>query len=294
MRGYNPRVNPLSQTNTRLFAMTKEANRRKKKTKKEDIFDFAENSTTHGVAYLLERDVHSWSRVLWFCIVVSLFALAVFMIMSLYQSWQDGPITTTVDNPAVPISEVEYPAITICGMGTIKDILGKAYTQQLRDHLVAKGTDLSSFDSDISYSLNYLYKFGWENQAELYGKKMELSPDYLAQFMNSKSPGELLKSGIVTRRSIADGLNQECQTGKRLRKCYMDATYDGKSDLCYIYSEKNMTAYEAQSSCRQNLMELFVPTSDNHLSSLATIIQQGTHSKLIEFKNFLIHFSYQS
>jgi hypothetical protein len=32
-----------------------------------------------------------------------------------YYNWQDDPIITTVSTTALPINNLEYPAITICG-----------------------------------------------------------------------------------------------------------------------------------------------------------------------------------
>ena len=41
------------------------------------------------------------------------------------RAWDDNPILTTVSTTALPIHELEYPAITICGQGMASETLDK-------------------------------------------------------------------------------------------------------------------------------------------------------------------------
>ena len=116
----------------------KEPKSKKRTRVKESIADYAENSTTHGISYVFERDVHYWSRLAWLITVIALVTLAIVMITSLYNAWMSSPITTTVDDPAVPIDKIDYPAITICGVGRLADLAEIAYSQQMREYLLSK------------------------------------------------------------------------------------------------------------------------------------------------------------
>jgi len=39
----------------------------------------------------------------------------------LYADWQEKPILTTVTSTAIPVSEVSFPAVTICSKGQSKE-----------------------------------------------------------------------------------------------------------------------------------------------------------------------------
>ena len=39
-----------------------------------------------------------------------------------YNDWQDNPVLTSVSTTAMPIAEIAFPAITICGQGSIAEV----------------------------------------------------------------------------------------------------------------------------------------------------------------------------
>ena len=39
-----------------------------------------------------------------------------------YNDWQDNPVLTTVQTTGMPISKIDFPAITICSQGTINEV----------------------------------------------------------------------------------------------------------------------------------------------------------------------------
>ena len=45
-----------------------------------------------------------------------------FLFKKAYNDWQDNPVLTTVSTTAMPISEIEFPAITICGQGSVSEV----------------------------------------------------------------------------------------------------------------------------------------------------------------------------
>ena len=45
------------------------------------------------------------------------------MIFQAYVEWQDNPVLTSVQTTGLPISEIEFPAITICGQGSIYEVI---------------------------------------------------------------------------------------------------------------------------------------------------------------------------
>ena len=244
-------------------------NKRKKKEREDEtLLDFAENSTTHGLAYVFERNVHYWSRLVWLLTVIALFVLAIVMIMSLFNSWKASPITTTIDDPAVPIEEIKFPAITLCGMGTVNDLVDLAYSKQLRDLLISKGIDVSAYDERSTESSTYSRDFGFQYQEELYGILEGREPSYLAELMMTLSPNEYLKSNILS------GESPLCSKAA-IDKCSKPATYDESSDLCYSDGRKVQTVWEAHDTCIKQLSESFSPQKNENLESLADLIKQG-------------------
>ncbi len=93
------------------------------KLEKEDVLDFAEHSTTHGISYAFERDVRPVSRLSWLVTCVGLFALATYLIAVQYHDWQARPVLTTIGTTGHPVTQVEFPTVTICSQGIADDII---------------------------------------------------------------------------------------------------------------------------------------------------------------------------
>ena len=252
---------------------THASSRRKRLRQNETLSDFAENSTTHGIFYVFERDVHYWSRLVWLLTVLALFILAIVMIKSLYGHWRDNPITTTIEDPAVPIEEIEFPAITLCGIGTVTELATIAYIKQIREFLAAKGEDLSAFDEETTDTKQYEEAFG-DVIEEMYGD-LGREPYFLAELLSTQRPNEFLKVQVLK------GLKPLCTAESITQKCLAPAVYDKNSDLCYMDGRETAIARDANDHCRAQLMETFIPVSDEQLSNLALLIKKGKCSSYI-------------
>ena len=71
-------------------------------------------ATVHGVFYAFSKDIPPLPRLIWFCLVIVGLFYALLMSIKAYESWENNPIITTLEDTNYPISEVNYPAITIC------------------------------------------------------------------------------------------------------------------------------------------------------------------------------------
>ena len=47
-------------------------------------------------------------------------SLGVYWSIHLYFDWQEKPVLTTVTTTALPVSHVDFPAVTICSEGELK------------------------------------------------------------------------------------------------------------------------------------------------------------------------------
>ena len=239
---------------------------RNREREDESIADFASNSTTHGISYVFEKDVHYWSRLVWLFTVLGLFTLAIVMITSLYGNWKASPITTTIEDPAVPINEIDFPAITLCGLGTASGLARITYGKQIRDYLMSQGIDVSSIDED-AFADDYFEAFGYEYEQELYGD-LALDPYFLAQLLAAREPDAFMKKKVTSGPPL-------CSPESITSKCLEDSVYDEKANICYKEVTGQVTAAKASELCGQNLMEAFTPNSDDQLMNLANLIKKG-------------------
>ena len=70
------------------------------------------------------------------------------MIANAYKSWQDNPVMTTISTPALPVEDVEYPAITICGLGSINELQETAFKRQVYEFLIDQGIKVLYSDNN--------------------------------------------------------------------------------------------------------------------------------------------------
>lgn len=50
-------------------------------------------------------------------------------------AWQDDPVITNVRTTGHPIDNLDFPAITICGLGMIEATLNRAFSHQVDEFL---------------------------------------------------------------------------------------------------------------------------------------------------------------
>ena len=77
----------------------------------ETVKEFLETSTIHGFAYLASTK-SCLGKALWAVAILTAFFFAGFFIQRSYNSWEESPVDTTLS--VHPISELDFPAITVC------------------------------------------------------------------------------------------------------------------------------------------------------------------------------------
>ncbi|XP_031617478.1 sodium channel protein Nach-like [Contarinia nasturtii] len=81
--------------------------------------EFASNTALHGYNHIVREDSTKWERIAWILIVVIATVVAAVL---LYISWQlnlETPTITVIESTHYPISNVPFPAVTICSMNSI-------------------------------------------------------------------------------------------------------------------------------------------------------------------------------
>ena len=107
----------------------------------ENIRNFLETSTIHGLAYISTSQKHV--RYLWSLIVIAAFTGSGFIIYQSFENWHESPIKTTIET--VPLENLTWPLITVCPPAD-------TYTNLNYDLMVTKDKAL---DNDTKYELTY-------------------------------------------------------------------------------------------------------------------------------------------
>ena len=75
---------------------------------------------------------------------------------TIYEEWQSQPVLTTIGTTGLPIEKIKFPAITICGQGSSKDILNNAMFRQLGTYLASQGKNISEMsEEEVSWQITY-------------------------------------------------------------------------------------------------------------------------------------------
>ncbi|GAB0089180.1 pickpocket protein 19 [Sergentomyia squamirostris] len=82
---------------------------------KDNIFiRYCDNTTIHGIRYLSHRGLHWTERLFWSLIVCLATIGTVYVCILLSQRYRTSPLSTVVENTNYHISEISYPAVSIC------------------------------------------------------------------------------------------------------------------------------------------------------------------------------------
>ena len=89
------------------------------------VHEYAEATSIHGIAYIFESGRLSFERLLWLILVLVFGFMAFIISMPLLNNFLDNPVLTTVHTSGYPIEKVQFPSITICGQGSVNEVVGE-------------------------------------------------------------------------------------------------------------------------------------------------------------------------
>lgn len=120
---------------------------------KQYFIDYTENSTVHGIKYIGEKQRHYVEKIFWIISIIICFAGCAVTIFEIYKKWESNPVLVTLAEKAIPVSQIPFPAITICPMTKLdkKIINFTEYSKLLRKNQTDKLTEsqLISFEAAI-------------------------------------------------------------------------------------------------------------------------------------------------
>lgn len=83
---------------------------------KETFEEFARNTSIHGVQYIVDAKGTKASRICWAIIVSIMFIVSNVLVDVFWERYKTNPTRVNVDTNHAPISELNFPAITICNI----------------------------------------------------------------------------------------------------------------------------------------------------------------------------------
>ena len=85
------------------------------------------------VSYVADQKLPRLTRILWLLICLLCSGFALFLVLESYTEWQSKPIITTLKETSKPVSEINFPTVTICSPGfyteNVKVALEKSFNQ---------------------------------------------------------------------------------------------------------------------------------------------------------------------
>ena len=158
---------------------------------------YSSSTTIHGISYLSSDNVSKLERLLWISIVLLAIFFTTFQVINLYDEWQAKPVITTLDTVALPIKEIEFPAVTICPQGSREEVMDSVLFRQLKEYIqnkTASGTKLAQNEmmDQVEVFLQDVYPGAKGN------------PTKLAKLMTSNNPEMYVQNEAIFQ------LEKEC------------------------------------------------------------------------------------
>ena len=224
--------------------------------------DYSSATTIHGITYLTDDGTSAVERLLWLVVVILAILLATYQVVKLYKEWQDDPVITTLDTVALPIEEIDFPAVTICPQGSRQEIVDLVLFRQLTEYIknstgnVTMLTEEQMTDQVVAF-LNNVYPGAKGTPTRL--TKMMTSDDPTISITNDAVLGLEEKCDPSSNNDMAESFNKKlnndsCPIGFEMVKdstscCPIGFEMAEKGDFCIHSASAPMTYTEATQYC---------------------------------------------
>ena len=188
---------------------------------------YASTSTAHGLAYIVEDGRSYLERIFWIFVTALAVFFTAFQTIQLYSQWKNDPVVTSLDTVKLPISEIEFPAITICPQGSVNEIMNSVLFKQFKEYVSEKrsrkrlkrsssleSSTIQQTNDKSETSLNY---DAMMEEAEQFLKDVypgaKGNPTKMIQAMTAKDPGKSIASQALLNPSSEES---ECDPSDNL------------------------------------------------------------------------------
>ena len=210
--------------------------------------NYSSTTTIHGISYLFSNKISGLERLLWVIVVILAMFFTTFQVVKLYKEWQAKPVITTLDTVALPIKDIEFPAVTICPQGSRQEIIDLVLFRQLKEYIQNRT------DTDINLTQEKMME-----QVEAFLKDVypgaRGNPAIFTKLMASDNPKMYVQNEAVLK------LREECDPSsnidivrslnKQLRNFACPEGYEMAQGSIHCIHEKStaMTYEEASEYC---------------------------------------------
>lgn len=224
--------------------------------------EYAECATVHGVGYIFNELLPTIDRVIWGVSVGFFFVLAVLFTTNAYADWQDNMVITTLKNTAKDVTELVFPAVTVCSEGLNMDAVSKALARDFSEWSDKEARSTEALHSDIANPFIRLKRQvgGSADAASYMQEKFGISRDSdfsIFDVINAMS------SSNVEKSTASDGVRKNqlaCASsgGTTARPevsnetlCIDSGGFVVNYDLCFLAGTTPMTTFDETAFCNR-------------------------------------------
>ena len=225
---------------------------------------YALSSSAHGLSYIAEDGRLLIERILWIFVTTLAISFTTFQTTHLYIQWKDDPVITSLDTVALSIEEIEFPAVTICPQGSVKQIGDAVLFKQFREYVVQKKYKESNYNitlgwlkeeytaSKKSYNNAVLPEMTYDEmmmEAELFLKDVypgaKEKPTQMIQAMTAADPQKVMESETLLSQSeetqcdSSSNLEALKTLNKQLKNDTCPDGFDKQEDGSCIHQARN-------------------------------------------------------
>ncbi|CAB3239600.1 unnamed protein product [Arctia plantaginis] len=111
----------------------KKARRKRQKALVQDMFyDYATNTTLHGLSYTTKRGLTIIEKIFWLITFLASICLCTYLINNVWIKWKTSPVIVTVSEKLVPVRTVPFPSVLICPQSKTKATVYNFTAEKLR------------------------------------------------------------------------------------------------------------------------------------------------------------------
>ena len=97
-----------------------------KKLLLDTVKEYSGHTTIHGLNYIFASFLSFPDRIFWLVIFLFGFIFSVYLSIDAFVDWRKNMIITRFENSELPVTEIAFPAVTICNQGLNMDYVAMA------------------------------------------------------------------------------------------------------------------------------------------------------------------------
>ena len=90
------------------------------------VKEYSERTTIHGINYVFASFLTFQDRIFWLVIFLGGLVFSVYLSIDAFIDWRKNMIITRFENSELPVTEIAFPAVTICNQGLNMDNVAMA------------------------------------------------------------------------------------------------------------------------------------------------------------------------